>query len=81
MRLRLAEELYLPKELAGIRQIHSGDKSRIVGEVRAFLGLKPYEQRVRLEVEAWLESEIASEEGDPLALVNAAVRWFPMEVG
>ncbi len=76
MRLRLAEELHLSKDLADLRQIHPVEKCRIVSEVRFSLGLEPYSQIMRAEVELWIAEKIAREEGDFLSLVNAAIRWF-----
>jgi hypothetical protein len=76
IRLRLAEELCLGREFADITDLHPVEKSRIVSEVRGFLGLKACTQAVQARVRTWLKEGIAREEGDLLPVVNTAIRWF-----
>jgi hypothetical protein len=76
IRLRLADELNLSREFANILKIQPVEKSRIVADVREFLGINLYTQAVRTEVETWLKEGAAREEGDLLPVINAAIRWF-----
>ncbi len=76
LRLRVASELGLPSELADIRSIESAAQSRLVGEVRLFLGLKPYRRMKRTEVERWLVERAAAEHGDLEEVASAAITRF-----
>lgn len=76
MRLKIAEQLNLPKKLADILKIHPVEKSRLVGEIRGFLNIKRYTRQDRQKVEAWLEQDLAREENNILVLINAIINWF-----
>lgn len=76
MRLKIAEQLNLPKKLADILKIHPVEKSRLVGDVRGFLYIKRYTRQDRQKVEAWLEQDLAREENNILVLINAIINWF-----
>jgi hypothetical protein len=76
LRLRLTEQLELPRDLANIRKIDPGEKSRFVSEVRKFTGIVAYSQKSRIQMEIWLKQGIARKESDLLEIINAAIYLF-----
>lgn len=76
LRIRIAEELGLPKDMANIRMINAGEKSRIIGQIREFIGLKPYSRKAREELTQWLQDGVAHKETDLLAIINPLIQEF-----
>ena len=76
LRNGLIDQLGLPKTLIKLRRIDSGEKSRIVREVRAFLGMKPHKKKEKGQLARWLEKEVAGEEGDLITVINVAIEYL-----
>lgn len=76
IRLKMTAEIGVSKDLANILKIHPMEKSRIVSDVRRFIGLKPYRRKERLSAEKYLIETVAHKEGDLLPVINAAIGWF-----
>jgi TnpA family transposase len=75
-RLCIAEQLGGDSELAEIRTIDRRERTRILGEVRAFLAVRPATRTAKEQVEKWLIQDVARREGDVAVLTNAAIERF-----
>ena len=76
LRVRIAEQLGGATDLPEIRTIDRRERSRILGEVRAFLQIRASSPAARKDVETWLAEGPARREGDVAALSNAAIERF-----
>ncbi len=76
MRLKITTEIGVSRDFVNILKIHSKEKSRVVVEVRKFIGVKPYQRKWGLTAEKYLQKKVAYKEGDLHPIINAAIRWF-----
>ena len=76
MRIKIAEVVGVSKEFVNILKIKPDEKSRIVADVRQFIGLIPYRRKERVKLEKYLYNGIAQEIGDLPLIINAAIQWF-----
>ncbi|MFH1842747.1 MAG: Tn3 family transposase [bacterium] len=76
LRASIAEQLGFDAALLRNREIHRTRKSRIVADVRQFLGIRPATGEDKSAVKAWLVETLAPREGDLVVLINAAIERF-----
>ena len=76
MRIKIAEEVGAPKEFVNILKIKPDEKSRIVADVRQFIGLMPYRHKERVKLEKYLYNGISQEISELPLIINTAIQWF-----
>jgi len=76
LRQRVAQQLRVGDNLANLKKIDKSEKSRVVAEVRGYVGLRPASRDDKNAMREWLTDKIASKETDLALLVRAAIeRW------
>lgn len=73
---RIAEELGFSDKVVYDLTIDPAEKSRILKDVKEFIGIKPFDIKAREKVENYLVKNNTFDSGDVLAIISDTINWF-----